>query len=324
MDYISEMKRRTGFKLDYFLNHLELPKSKYYDWKVRSGKENNHNGKIPKQHWHTPDEEKAIISYVNKHINSTDRYFRDGYRRLTYRMIDEDIAALSPSSVYRILKNNDLLNPWNKRKTKSKGTGYKQPKHPHQEWHIDIKYIFFGRKFYFLISIIDGYSRFIVNHDLFEDMKTRTITTLIQEAKDKFKGVAPRIISDNGPQFISKEFSKFISFVEFMHVKTSIGYPQSNGKIERFHGSFNQEFYKITPLLNFMDAKEKINKYIEKYNFNRLHSSLYYLTPNDFLENNIDEKLKVRELKLKNATENRTKYWKNIKSNAVDVSTVLN
>ena len=96
------------------------------------------NGKIPKQHWHTPDEEKAVLSYVKKHINSIDRYFRDGYRRLTYRMIDENIAALSPSSVYRILKKNDLLNPWNKRKTKTKGTGYKQPKKAHQEWHIDI------------------------------------------------------------------------------------------------------------------------------------------------------------------------------------------
>lgn len=324
MDYITEMKIKTGFKLDYFLNNLELPKSKYYDWKTRHGKENNHNGKIPKEHWHTPEEEKAIVAYVKKHIDSTDRYFRDGYRRLTYRMIDEDVAVLSPSSVYRILKKHDLLNPWNKKKTTAKAKGFNQPDKPHKHWHIDIKYIFFGRRFYFLISIIDGYSRFIVNHGLFEDMRTETITTLIQEAKDKYNGVSPRIISDNGPQFISKEFSKFISFVEFTHVKTSVGYPQSNGKIERFHGTFNQEFYKNTPLLSFEDAKEKINRYIEKYNYSRLHSSLFYLTPNDFLENKIDEKLKIREMKLKNASEIRSKYWKDIKPSEVEVTTVLN
>lgn len=317
------MQSKTEFKLSYFLNGIGLPKSKYYEWKNRFGQENRHNGKTPKEHWHTPMEEKAVLSYARKHINSNERYFRDGYRRLSYRMIDEEVAALSPSSVYRILKKHGLLNPWNKKKTSSKGKGFNQPNKPHKHWHIDIKYIFFGGKFYFLISIIDGYSRFIVNHGLFEDMKTETITALIQEAKDKYNGVAPRIISDNGPQFISKEFSKFISFVEFTHVKTSVGYPQSNGKIERFHGTFNQEFYKNTPLIDFMDAKEKINEYIEKYNYKRLHSSLYYLTPSDFMDNKIDEKLNSRENKMKKATENRSDFWRNCNTKKVENTTIL-
>jgi len=317
------MQSKTEFKLSYFLNGIGLPKSKYYEWKNRFGQENRHNGKIPKEHWHTPQEEKAVLSYARKHLNSTERYFRDGYRRLSYRMIDEDLVALSPSSVYRILKKHGLLNPWNKKKTTSKGKGFNQPDKPHKHWHIDIKYIFFGGKFYFLISIIDGYSRFIVNHGLFEDMKTETITTLIQEAKDKYNGVSPRIISDNGPQFISKEFSKFISFVEFTHIKTSVAYPQSNGKIERFHGTFNQEFYKNTPLIDFMDAKEKINGYIEMYNYTRLHSSLYYLTPSDFMENKIDEKLKSRENKINMAACKRVEYWKDYKQKKVDNNTIL-
>lgn len=318
------MQSKTEFKLSYFLKGIGLPKSKYYSWKDRLGQENHHNGKIPKEHWHTPLEEKAVLSYARKHLNSTDRYFRDGYRRLTYRMIDQEVAALSPSSVYRILKRHDLLNPWNKKKTTSKGKGFNQPDKPHKHWHVDIKYIFFGGKFYFLISVIDGYSRFIVNYGLFEDMKTETITTLIQGAKDKYEGVSPRIISDNGPQFISKEFSKFISFVEFTHVKTSVGYPQSNGKIERFHGTFNQEFYKTTPLLSFEDAKEKINEYIETYNYSRLHSSLFYLTPSDFIENRVDEKLKCRENNLKKAANKRAEYWENYKQNIVVNTTVLN
>lgn len=323
MEYISTMQIKTGFSLGYFLSHLELSKSKYYNWRTRIGKENCHNGKIPKQHWHTPEEEKAVISYVKKHISSTDRYFRDGYRRLTYRMIDEGVSALYPSSVYRILKKNNLLNTWNKKKTNSKGSGYKQPKNPHQQWHIDIKYIFFGKRFYFLISIIDGYSRFIVNHGLFENMKTKTITMLIQEAKDKFKGVAPRIISDNGPQFISKEFNQFIKFIEFTHVKTSVGYPQANGKIERFHGTINREFYKITPMFNYKDAVNKINQYIFFYNFNRLHSALFYLTPYDFLKNKINKKLNIRETKLDMARKNRTQYWKNFNNNNDGKATFL-
>ena len=324
MDYIEEMQKKTEFKLSYFLTHLSLSKSKYYDWKERTGIENKHNGKIPKEHWHTPEEEEKIISYVKKHIYSTDRFYRDGYRRLAYRMLDEEIAALSPSSLYRILKTNNLLSPWNTKKSTSKGKGFKQPKRVHRHWHIDIKYVHFCHRHYFLISIIDGYSRFIVNHGLFEDMKTETITTLVQEAKDKFKGVNPRIISDNGPQFISKEFSKFIDFIQFTHARTSVGYPQSNGKIERFHGTFNREFYKNVPLLSFEDAKIKINEYIEHYNSERLHSALYYLTPLDFLLNKVDEKLHIRELKLKNAKEIRCNYWLNYKQNSVEVSTVLN
>ena len=220
-------------------------------------------------------------------------------------------------------KKHGLLNPWNKKRTTSKGKGFNQPDKPHKHWHVDIKYIFFGGKFYFLISVIDGFSRFIVNHGLFEDMKTETITTLIQEAKDKYNRVSPRIISDNGTQFISKEFSKFISFVEFTHVKTSVGYPQSNGKIERFHGTFNQEFYKTTPLIDFVSAKEKINRYIEKYNYTRLHSSLYYLTPSDFIENKIDEKLKCREYKINMAICKRAEYWKNYNQKIVINNTVL-
>ncbi|MCP4970573.1 MAG: transposase, partial [Arcobacter sp.] len=73
-------------------------------------------------------------------------------------------------------------------------------------------------------------------------------------------------------------------------------------------GTFNQEFYKTTPLIGFEGAKQKINEYIQTYNYSRLHSSLYYLTPIDFMENRIDEKLKCRENKLKNAAKNRTEY----------------
>ena len=124
--------------------------------------------------------------------------------------------------------------------------------------------------------------------------------------------------------FRSKEFSKFIDFVQFTHARTSVGYPQSNGKIERFHGTFNREFYKNVPLLSFEDAKLKINEYIHHYNYKRLHSALHYLTPIDFLLNKVDEKLEIRELKLKKAKEIRSNYWQNYKQNYVEVSTVLN
>ncbi len=81
-------------------------------------------------------------------------------------MIGEDVAYASPSSVYRVLKNAGLLNRFNPVKIKGKGIGYEQPEGPHKEWHIDISYVNVLGTFMFLVAILNGYSRFVVHHEL--------------------------------------------------------------------------------------------------------------------------------------------------------------
>ena len=96
------------------------------------------------------------------------------------------------------------------------------------------------------------------------------------KALEKFPNVKPRIISDNGVQFISRDFSAFIKQAGLQHIRTSIAYPQSNGKIERFHRSISEEHIRKNSYINLEDAREQISKYIEHYNTKRLHSSLFY------------------------------------------------
>lgn len=279
---------------------IPLQSSKYYIWCSRLGLPNDHNGIIPKNNWVLDWEKQAVISYAKDHPG-------EGYRRLTYMMIDDNIVALSPSAVYRILKRAGLLNKWNNTKKSAKGRGFEQPTGPHQHWHVDIKYVNYKGTFLFLISVIDGYSRYITHHELRQNMQEFDVELTIQKALEKFPGNNPRIISDNGSQFISKDFAAYLKLAQLQHVKTSIAYPQANGKIERFHRSIQEEHLRKSSMINLKDAKKQIAVYIEFYNTKRLHSSLFYLTPDDYLKETVKEKLEVRENKLTEARNNRIK-----------------
>jgi len=100
-------------------------------------------------------EKKAILDYYHLH-------YQDGYRRLTFMMLDENIVAVSPSSVYRVLTETGVMRKW-ERKPSKKGTGFIQPLKPHEHWHIDVSYINIRGTFYYLCAILDGYSRYIVH-----------------------------------------------------------------------------------------------------------------------------------------------------------------
>lgn len=280
------------------LNWINIGTSKYHDWISRYNQANSHNCKMPKSNWLLEWECKAIRDYAGKHIG-------EGYRRLTYMMLDENVVAVSPSSVYRVLKRAGMLNKWNKVKNSGKGRGFEQPLKPCEQWHIDIKYVNFKGTFLFLISIIDGYSRYIVHHELRAHMQTSDVQITVQRALEKHKGEKPRLITDNGAQFISKDFTEYLRLSGLQQARTSIAYPQSNGKIERFHRTIHEECIQKRSLINLDDARLQIFKYIESYNKERLHSSLNYLTPEDYLLGRVEARLHVRELKLQIAAEQR-------------------
>lgn len=307
---ISYLSDKSKLDIKFMLNIISLKKVTYYRWLKRTGQPNRHNGKIPRSHWLTPEEVKKIEDYAREHYSFNDFYLRDGYRRVAYKMLDEDIVAASPSSVYRVLKRSGLLNKWNTDKKNLKGTGFKQPDGPHCHWHTDIKYLNFNGSYLFLISVIDGYSRYIVHHEILLTMTSYDTSLTVQKAKDKFPGARPRIITDNGSQYISKEFKEFIKQAELEQITTSVKHPEGNGKIERFHRSINQECLRIISPVTLDEYKVYVEDYINFYNTQRLHASLNYLTPEDYLLGRKDEKLKVREAKLEKAEQNRSNYWK--------------
>ena len=193
-----------------------------------------------------------------------DRHPLEGYRRLTFMMLDEDIVAVSPTSVYRVLKAAGRLDrKWVT--TSKKGTGFVQPLQPHQHWHIDVSYINVEGTFYYLTSILDGYSRAIIHRELRETMKEQEIEVILQKALEKHPGVKPRIISDNGPQFIARDFQQFIRLVGITHVRTSPFYPQSNGKLKRWHSSLKRECIRPACPGSLDEARRRITAFVAHF-----------------------------------------------------------
>ena len=219
-------------------------------------------------------------------------------------MIDADVAVCSPSSVYRALKDAGLMDRHNS-KPSSKGKGFVQPLQPHEHWHVDVSYLNLSGTFYYLCSILDGCSRFIVHWEIRETMTEPEIEQIIQRGRERFPGVTPRIISDNGPQFLARDFKEFIRICGMTHVKTSPYYPQSNGKIERFHRTIKGDCIRTETPLSLEDAQRIVTKYVEHYNTIRLHSAIGYVTPRDKLEGRDREILATRDRKLDEARERR-------------------
>jgi transposase InsO family protein len=197
-------------------------------------------------------------------------------------MLDRDIVAVSAATVYRVLSKAGRLDRWNRRPSK-KGTGFIQPLRPHEHWHIDVAYLNIAGTFYYLCSVLDGASRAIVHWEIRESMKEADVEVILQRAREKHPNEQPRVISDNGPQFIAKEFKEFIRIAGMTHIRISPGYPQSNGKIERWHKTLKSDAVRVSPPRSLDEARALVGRFVAHYNGARLHSALGYITPNDFL-----------------------------------------
>lgn len=297
VDFVSSLHRRTEIAQDTLVRWLGIARSKFYTWKQRYGKANGHNGLIPRDSWLLDSERDAIIGYFIQHPD-------EGYRRLTYMMMDADVAAVSPSTVYRTLKSEGLLGRRDVKPSK-KGSGFVQPLRPHQQWHIDVTYINLSGTFYYLCSVLDGFSRYIVHWEIREAMKAADVELIVQRALETFPGAKPKLISDNGPQFIAKDFKEFIRLSGMTHVRTSPYYPQSNGKQERMQASVKRECIREKCPRTVEQARRWVGEYIKHYNTHRLHSAIGYVTPLDMLEGRQGAIHAARDRKLEAAREQR-------------------
>lgn len=297
IDFVRRWSDRTEIASRKFVSWLGVSASKFYDWRLRYGKVNEHNRWVPRDFWLEEGEKRAIIEFYA-------RYPLEGYRRLTFMMLDADVVAVSPASVWRVLHRAGLLSRW-KPKPSSKGKGFQQPLGPHQHWHVDVSYINLSGTFYYLCSLLDGYSRFLVHWEIRESMTEAEVEIILQRGREKFPLASPRIISDNGPQFIARDFKEFIRLCGMTHVRTSPFYPQSNGKFERWHQSLKVECVRPGVPLSIEDARRLVARYVEHYNRVRLHSAIGYLTPLDKLEGRETEIFAQRDRKLEEARRQR-------------------
>lgn len=297
VDYVRRWNQRTEIPAGQFIGWLGITPSKFHDWRRRYGKVNEHNAWIPRDWWLEDGEKQAILRFSFE-------YPLEGYRRLAFMMLDRDVAAASPSSVYRVLKAAGRIGRSTNKPSK-KGTGFHQPEKPHEHWHIDISYLNIHGTFYYLTTILDGYSRYIVHWEIRRSMTEQDELVVLQRAKEKFPQETPRIISDNGSQFLAKDFKEFIRICGMTHVRTSPYYPQSNGKLERFHGSIKGECIRPGTPLSLEDAVRIVGRYVEHYNGVRLHSAIGYVAPADKLAGREAEIFAARDRKLAEARQRR-------------------
>lgn len=297
IDFVTTWSAETELPATRLVGWLGLGASKYFDWKQRYGKVNEHNGTVPRDHWLEPWEQAAIVAFARAHP-------RDGYRRLTFMMLDAAVVAVSPASTYRVLAKAGLLQPWTATPSK-KGTGFVQPLEPHEHWHTDVSYLNICGTFYYLCSVLDGCSRSNLHWEIRESMTEREVELVLQKAKEKYPEAQPRLISDNGPQFIARDFKQFVRLSGMDHVRTSPYYPQSNGKIERWHGSLKAEAVRPKTPLTLEDARRVVGDFVEEYNTTRLHSAIGYVTPHDRLEGRHTQIWEERDRKLEAARARR-------------------
>lgn len=302
VDFVRAFHQHTALSVQWIVEHLAIAPTQFYRWTQRYGRVNTHNGQIPRDHWVTPAERAAILAYYDTHAP-------EGYRRMTFMMLDADIVAVSPATVYRVLKAAGVLDRWNGTASK-KGTGFVQPLRPHEHWHIDISYVNIAGTFYYLCSILDGATRFLVHWELRERMTTTDVETVLQRAREHYPEAYPRIISDNGPQFAARDFKEFIRVAGMTHVRTSPYYPQSNGKLERYQQTLKVTTIRPKAPASLDEGRRLVAAFVAYYNHQRLHSAIGFITPADMLAGRADAIWSARDEKLEAARARRRGLWK--------------
>ena len=300
---IMRLHAKTMISIKILLQYAGIPWRTWWEWQERRGVETKHNNNTPRNNYLTPGEIKAIIAYCIANPLK-------GYRMQCWEMVDQNIAFVSCSSVYNIIKRYNLGKKWAEAVEMAK-RGFDQPKAVHEQWHIDFSYIKIQGSFYYFLGILDGFSRKMLNWRLCENMTGINAEFLVAQTKELYpEAKNPRLISDNGSQFISKDFEELLTLLEFGHTLTSANHPQSNGKLERFNRTLKTEHVRRSAYLNYQDACLRMAEWMAYYNSKRLHSAIWYLTPNDVFYDRTTKRLAERKEKLHAAFINRQEYWR--------------
>lgn len=294
------------------LEEFGIPKSSFYKWYKRY-LEKGYDGlekskRISNRQWNSiPESQQNLV------VEIALEYPELSSRELAYKITDEHGIYISESSVYRILKKRDLIPAPNHILIEASNEFKDKTQFVHQMWQTDFTYFkIIGWGWYYLSTILDDYSRYIIHWELCDSMEAndvkRTVETAINKAKLKSKS-KPKLLSDNGPCYIAKDLKIFLE--NDMKMKQVHGrplHPQTQGKIERYHRTMKN----VVKLNNYYHPEELIDAieiFVENYNNNRYHEAINNLTPKDVYYGNSDKILEKRAiLKQETLTKRRQLY----------------
>ncbi len=290
------------------LDNLGLPKSTYYRWLRRQAEgrlqDKKGGSSIP---WNKlkPEEEAKILARARALPELSSR-------QLALKLVDNERWYVSESTVFRILKQEGLIKPAEVVGSKTGKEYHRKTKRPNELWSTDcahLKVIDWG--WYYLVTVMDDYSRFILAWELKSDMAAGSLIDVVQKAVD-FTGMTDVpvedrtvLLSDNGAGYLSRQFGEYLSLVGMRHIVASPYHPQTNGKIERYHRSIKGEL-KLLPYEMPSALEKAIAAFIEYYNHRRYHEGLGDVTPYDvYMGRHLEIIQKRKETKSKTLAERK-------------------
>ncbi len=305
MTAVDQAKTRSGMPIATVLQHLGVKRSSYFRWKQAERWQQPRSEPVPpvQAFEALPEEKQAVVNYALKHSEIR-------HRELSWRMIDDDVAYLSQSTVYRILKGERLMCECPGRKKRYRDQIEKASR-PDEIWATDLMYLTLGESQYYLLNFIDEYSRYLVHWELLTSMDGHSISVAAQRALETFATndqgqvtTQPIIRSDNGSGYISREFGGLLAHHGLMHHRIKPHCPEENGVMERCNRTL-REAIEVHELTSRYEAEEALGKIIDHYNTERLHSALEFQTPATWYRGNPVEVTAARRLKLSQARHRR-------------------
>ena len=274
---------RSGLPCSRALAQLRLPRSTYYRWlkRLTEGRLKDKPGgsAVP---WNKirPEEENRILEQARDSPELS-------CRQLALTITDCSGVYLSESTVYRVLKKAGLIKPAEILGFKAAREYRRKTQRPNQLWASDCCHLkVMGWGWYYLVSVMDDFSRIILGWDLKVDMTGGSLEDVVQQAVD-FTGMTgvpledrTVLLSDNGAGYISQQFNQYLRLVGIRHITAAPFHPQTNGKIERYHRTLKGEINRL-PYDMPGELKEAISNFIEYYNYQRYHEGLGNVTPYD-------------------------------------------
>ena len=278
------------------LGELGIPKSTYYRWLRRQdhpGLEGHAGGGKPTWNRLTSQE----VHYV---LSAARQMPEPSCRQLAAWITDNQGFSVSGSTVYRILRREGLVKRPETRLVAGKEY-HRKTTGPHQMWATDASYFrVVGWGYYYLVTVMDDYSRFILSHKLQRDMTSDSFIEVVQEAVDR-TGMdqvpvtdRTRLLSDNGPGYVSRAFRDYLGMVGIKHILASPFHPQTNGKLERYHQTLKRDVNQV-PYELPRDLEAAIVVFVSYYNYRRYHKALGNVTPSDVLKGRRQEILQTRK-----------------------------
>jgi putative transposase len=303
---VAVTQERTGWKLAPVLGALGISARTYRQWK-RCGcaaiSPSAPRGR-PAVASPTPLEVQLVTEFAHRHP-------QQGYKRICWRLANLGRVHLRPYQIREILREHELL----AHRPTAGPVALKRPAppdHPDQVWHIDLMYLSVGTRWFYLVDILDGYSRYLVHWTLSPTLQASAVTLTTQEALEKLptrRAGEPQIVHDSGSQFVSAEWKGFVAGVGVRDIRTRIAHPESNGKVERLHRTHREEGLIGAELADYHGAQDALKRWAGYYNEERPHGAIRYLAPAVYYRGDPAAALQARDERMQQALSNREAYW---------------